>query len=68
PAGMPDAVVSSLNDAFRTAMTEPDIQATLASQGIVEAEQKTPEELAGFIRSEVKKWHDVMSNASIELN
>lgn len=67
PAGMPDSVVSTLNEAFRTAMAEPDIQATLASQGIVEADKKTPEELADFIHSEVKKWHDVIGNASIKL-
>ncbi len=68
PAGMPEPVVKKLNDAFRNAMAEPDIQATLTSQGIVEADKKTPQELAAFIHAEVKKWHDVISNASIELN
>lgn len=68
PAGMPEPVVKKLNDAFRNAMAEPDIQATLTSQGIVEADKKTPQELATFIHAEVNKWHDVISNASIELN
>ncbi len=68
PAGIPDERVSVLNEAFRSAMAEPDMQATLASQGIVEADKKTPEELADFIHKEVKKWHDVISNASIKLD
>ncbi len=68
PSGMSDQVVASLNDAFKSAMAEPDIQATLGSQGIVQAEKKTPEELARFIHSEVKKWHDVITNASIKLD
>ncbi len=68
PAGIPEPRVTALNNAFRDAMAAPETQATLASQGIVEADKKTPQELAEFIHAEVKKWHEVINNASIKLD
>lgn len=68
PAKTPDGIIAKLNKAFVTAMSKPEIQETLNKQGIVEAELKTPEELRGFIKDEVAKWEQVVTEANIQLD
>ncbi|TEA76845.1 Bug family tripartite tricarboxylate transporter substrate binding protein [Allopusillimonas ginsengisoli] len=68
PAGTPAPVIEKLNAAFSQAMSDPNVKATLESQGIVQAEDKSPEGLATFINSEVDKWATVIQNAKLSLD
>lgn len=68
PAGTPEPIVARLNKAFAAALSDPEIRSALATQGIVQAEDKTPEGLKKFIDSEVDKWSKVIKTAGISLN
>jgi tripartite-type tricarboxylate transporter receptor subunit TctC len=68
PKGTPAPVVQKLNAAFNQAMSDPTIEQVLAQQGIVRADDTTPEGLGKFINSEVDKWAAVIKNAKISLN
>ncbi|WP_167668923.1 Bug family tripartite tricarboxylate transporter substrate binding protein [Allopusillimonas soli] len=68
PAGTPEPIVARLNKAFAAALSDPEIRSALAMQGIVQAEDKTPEGLKKFIDSEVDKWSKVIKTAGISLN
>lgn len=68
PAKTPGDIIKKLNNAFVVAMSKPEIQESLSKQGIVEAELKTPEELRAFIKDEVAKWNQVISDANIQLD
>jgi tripartite-type tricarboxylate transporter receptor subunit TctC len=68
PKGTPAPVVQKLNAAFNQAMSDPTIEQVLAHQGIVRADDTTPEGLGKFINSEVDKWAAVIKNAKISLN
>ncbi len=68
PKGTPEPVVTKLNQAFVQAMSDPDVKSTLASQGIVEADDKTPHGLAVFIDKQVPKWADLIHSAHISLD
>lgn len=68
PKGTPEPIVRKLNQAFIQAMSEPEVKSTLASQGIVEADDKTPQGLATFIDKEVPKWAKLIQSAHITLD
>lgn len=68
PAQTPGSIIQKLNKAFIAAMSNPDIQETLNKQGIVVAEQQTPQALGDFIKEEVAKWEKVVSEANIQLD
>lgn len=68
PKDTPAPVVQKLNDAFNQAMSDPTIKETLAHQGIVRADDTTPQGLGKFIDSEVDKWAAVIQNAKIAVN
>ena len=68
PKGTPAAVVQKLNDAFNQAMSDSAIKETLAHQGIVRADDTTPQGLGKFIDAEVDKWAKVVKNADITLD
>ncbi len=58
PKGTPDAVVKKLNDAMSQAMDAPDVKERLAKLGamLVPPPRRTPQYLAGFVKSEIEKW------------
>jgi tripartite-type tricarboxylate transporter receptor subunit TctC len=58
PKGVPAAIVKKLNNAVVQAMNTPALRDRLQKFGvqIVSDERATPEYLAGFIKSEIKKW------------
>jgi tripartite-type tricarboxylate transporter receptor subunit TctC len=60
PAGTPADVVAKLNSAFVTVLQQPDVKQTLSAQGLEPPPATTPTQLAGFIRQETAKWHDVV--------
>ncbi|TRM50818.1 tripartite tricarboxylate transporter substrate binding protein [Achromobacter sp. LC458] len=68
PKGTPADVVDTLNRAFKTALSDPAIEQTLRSQGIVAAEDQTPQGLAAFITTEVPKWRELIKSANVSID
>ncbi|HVY58673.1 MAG TPA: tripartite tricarboxylate transporter substrate binding protein [Xanthobacteraceae bacterium] len=64
PAAVPPAIVERLNKELRVALTDRDVVAALAVQGLT-PEPSTPDELRARIRNEIAKWRDVISKAGI---
>jgi tripartite-type tricarboxylate transporter receptor subunit TctC len=65
PARMQEAEVTRLHAAVARAMTMPEIQSTLARQGI-EPRTSTPAEFAAHVASEVRRWTEVVRIADIK--
>lgn len=68
PKGTDDAIILKLNQAFTDVMAREDIKEVLAQQGIVQADDKTPEGLKTFIDDEVTKWADVIESANVAMD
>nr|WP_315845062.1 tripartite tricarboxylate transporter substrate binding protein [uncultured Achromobacter sp.] len=68
PKDTPADVVNTLNQAFKTALSDPAIKQTLHSQGIVEAQDQTPQGLAAFITTEVPKWRELITSANVSID
>lgn len=68
PKGTPPDVVNTLNQAFKTALADPAIKQALHSQGIVEAQDQTPQGLSAFITTEVPKWRDLIQSANVSID
>lgn len=68
PKNTPAAVVKTLNKAFRTALSDPAIEQALRTQGIVEAQDKTPKGLSTFIAAEVPKWRELITSANVSID
>ncbi len=66
PAGLPAAVVRTLNGALATALGQPAIQTQFATQG-AEARHSTPEALGRHMQIEIAKWHDVARAAGVKI-
>ena len=67
PAGMPPAIVMKLNDALRNIIDSPDTQAKLKNVGF-EAFSSTPEELAAFMKTQLRVWEKMVKDADIKPN
>ena len=65
PAGTPEFIVNRLNDDIVKGLKQPDVGPKLEAQGIQEW-TTSPQELADYIRAEVKKWAKVVEVAKIE--
>jgi tripartite-type tricarboxylate transporter receptor subunit TctC len=59
PARTPPAIVSRLSQEIARALRLPDVRDRLLSQGM-EPVSSTPEEFAGYIKSEMAKWAKVV--------
>lgn len=68
PKGTPADVVDTLNQAFKTALADPGIKQTLHSQGIVEAQDQSPQGLSAFITTEVPKWRELIKSANVSID
>lgn len=66
PAGTPEAVIKTLNQAFVKTLNDPKIVKNLQVQGI-EAESSSPQELAKFQKAETDKWVDIVAKAGVEV-
>lgn len=65
PAGLPKNIVDTLNAQFAAALKDPEVLKRLSDLGAVPA-SSTPEEFVAFVRSEVKKWHDVADRTGMK--
>jgi len=62
PKGTPRPVINKLNAALRVALTDPKLKKLCASGGLEQypPEKETPEAAAALLKSEVKRWGDVV--------
>jgi tripartite-type tricarboxylate transporter receptor subunit TctC len=65
PKGTPPEVIERLNGALREVLAQPDVVARLLDMGI-EAQASTPQELAGRLQADIRKWTDVIEKAGIQ--
>lgn len=68
PKDTPAAVTARLNQAFQTALADPAIEQTLRSQGIVRADDQSPQGLSAFIATEVPKWRTLIQSAHVSID
>ena len=66
PAGTPAAIIAKLNRELVRILNTPEVRERLAGDGS-EPVGSTPEEFATHIKSEITKWHKVISEADIKL-
>ena len=65
PAGMPANVVQIMNRQITDILRQKDVAERLLSQGAVPT-PSTPEELAAYMSSEIKKWGGIVKMANIK--
>ena len=67
PKGTPKEVLTTLNNALRATLADPDTKAKLAalSQDIFPPEEQSPQALATFQAEEIRKWWPVIKEAGI---
>jgi tripartite-type tricarboxylate transporter receptor subunit TctC len=67
PKGLPAPIVAQLNAAMRATLADEAVLAHLARHG-VDPLASTPEELAGFIRTETTKWAPIVRATGATMN
>lgn len=67
PAGTPPAIIDRLNTEIRTALKTDTMRKQLAVQG-AQALGSSPSEYGAYIRSETKRWGDVIRAAGVKLD
>lgn len=65
PAGTPRPIIDKLNSELHKALNAPDMKKKLAASG-VDPLLSTPEEFAAFIRSETKRYAEVVRSAGLK--
>ena len=65
PAGTPAPVVARLNDEINKVLRDPAMQARFRAQG-ADLTQSTPEECAGFVRTELAQWGRMFQSLGIK--
>lgn len=67
PAGMPQSVVATLDQASRKLMKDPEMVKFLEDIAAVPTTDTTPERTAKFIRNEIAKWAPVIKAAGVKI-
>jgi tripartite-type tricarboxylate transporter receptor subunit TctC len=67
PAGIPEAVIKTLNDALQQAVSDPAIVKNWAAQDVsaFSPEQRSPAAAAAFLKSEIERWGQVIRDNDI---
>jgi tripartite-type tricarboxylate transporter receptor subunit TctC len=67
PAGTPDSVIKTLNDALQHAVADPAIVKNWAAQDVsaFPADQRSPAAAAAFLKSEIARWGQVIRDNDI---
>ena len=65
PAGTPPELISKLNSMTHAVLDSPELQEQFRAQGI-EVIKSSPDQLAGYVRSETSKWAKVIQSAGIK--
>ena len=67
PAGMPAAVVKTLNDSLATVLAAPDLREKLSVEA-VEPTPMSPEQFGAFMRADIARWTQVAKARNIQLD
>ncbi len=67
PAGLPAAVVKTLNESLNSVLTASDLSEKLAVEA-VEPSPMTPEAFAAFVRSDIERWTRLAKARNIQLD
>ena len=67
PAGTPEAVIKTLNDALQQAVSDPAIVKNWAAQDVsaFPPDQRSPAAAAAFLKSEIARWGQVIRDNDI---
>jgi tripartite-type tricarboxylate transporter receptor subunit TctC len=65
PRGTPKEIIATVHKAIVDAVALPDVKQKFNDMGI-EAKSSSPDELMSLLKSDVKKWDDVIVKAGIE--
>jgi tripartite-type tricarboxylate transporter receptor subunit TctC len=65
PAGVPQAIITQINQDIARALSTPNVQKRFAATGI-EAAPSTPEDFGRHVRAEVQKWAKVIQSAGLK--
>lgn len=68
PAGTPDAIVTKMNAAIRTALLDPATTARLVEQDLPPIAEGSPAEFAAFLRRELAEWVPVVRASGATAN
>jgi tripartite-type tricarboxylate transporter receptor subunit TctC len=64
-AGTPKETIELMNAAAKKVLSRPDIQKSIITQG-AEYEYSTPDQLAAFTQSEIKRFGDIIRRLNIK--
>jgi tripartite-type tricarboxylate transporter receptor subunit TctC len=67
PAGLPPAVLKTLNDTLATTLAAPQLADKLAAEA-VQPQAMTPEAFAAYIREDIARWTRLAKERKIELD
>lgn len=67
PGKTPTSITALLNSSVQKAMTDPTVQKTLATQGLMPAADSR-EALTAFIQQDIKRWEPVIKATGLKLN
>lgn len=65
PAGTPQPVVDTLNQAFTRVMVQPDVQARFQELGVKVSAPASPAEFTRFVAASDNQWRDAIASAGI---
>jgi tripartite-type tricarboxylate transporter receptor subunit TctC len=66
PAGMDPALVTRINSIFNQAVQVPAVRSAITEGQAADAVGGTPEQFDAFIKSELKRWPEVVKSAGIQ--
>ena len=68
PAGIPREIVDKLNAEVKRMFADPELRKNFLDKQFFESIAGTPEELAGYIRTEEPKWRKVIREAGVKVD
>ena len=66
PAGMDPALVTRINSAFNQALQVPAVRTAISQSQAADIIGGTPQQFDAFIKSELKRWPEVVKTAGIK--
>jgi tripartite-type tricarboxylate transporter receptor subunit TctC len=66
PAGMPRDIVDEINATTNAFVKQPDTQKRMLALGSIVHGDKTPKQVAAFMRDETDRWGKILSSLEIE--
>ena len=65
PSGTPREIVGKLHREVTTAIADPEVRREFVKLGLVPVQSPSPEELPGFVQSEIARWGAIVKKAGL---